>query len=141
MALRDTAGQCQPVGLVNLITLPAAGRPVFHEPMQARQIECPSGWRTGVEPIDLGGDAIARGRQPFVPVGRLQASASLFEHEFRQAISKGTPGECSRCAIMEKLFRGHRQTVFEEPHVGGGVALVNMPTGEHAFVVIARIGS
>src|SRR5262249_54992292 len=74
----DGAQQSVAIAHFDFGSFPAAGRPIFYQTAQPRQIKG-SGRRWAVlETIKLIYDAIARGREVFVPVGHLQTGTRLF---------------------------------------------------------------
>jgi hypothetical protein len=72
---RDGVQQCIAIGDEDFASFPASGGPIFYQPTQPWQIEGSGRRWAGLEAIKFFYDAIARGRQVFVPVGYLQNRA------------------------------------------------------------------
>src|SRR5258705_7998149 len=74
-----------------------------------------------------------------MPIGRLLSSTRLFEYELGQPVGEGTPGKCSLDACVPELLGWDREAKFQKPHVGRGIALIDMPAAQHAFIGISAI--
>jgi hypothetical protein len=62
-----------------------------------------------------------------VPVGDLQTLPWLFQNLLWEAISERATRERPWCTIPKELFRWDRKTEFEEPDIGSGITMVNLP--------------
>ena len=117
MADGDTAEQRQAIRTANLGAVPAASRPILHQPMQPREIERPGGRCASCEAVELFGHLATGGREPLVPIAAVEARTPILKHGSWQPIGKSPSRQCSIGSVPKELLGRYRKAEFDQPNI------------------------